>query len=131
MLLRHLFEHSAPVSTTSSSCRDRIRHPGHLATGRQLGRCCDELDGRQPGERLFYLTDAAVPGRIATAALDEALFRQTEVSIADIQAISYMKVEARLEPQGLWITPEGLNVPGQRFTGTVGVPMPASGRRIV
>jgi transglutaminase-like putative cysteine protease len=30
-----------------------------------------------------------------------------------------MKVEAKIEPSGLRVTPEGLNVPGQRFSGTV------------
>jgi transglutaminase-like putative cysteine protease len=30
-----------------------------------------------------------------------------------------MKVRAKIEPTGLWVDPESLDVPGQRFTGTV------------
>jgi transglutaminase-like putative cysteine protease len=41
------------------------------------------------------------------------------VTIRDVRAISYMKVRVAARPSGLWLTPEMLNVPGQRFTGTV------------
>ena len=44
---------------------------------------------------------------------------KTNVAIADVQGIRYMKVRAKFEPSGLWVTPESLNVPGQHFTGTV------------
>ncbi|MHC4586332.1 MAG: transglutaminase-like domain-containing protein, partial [Planctomycetota bacterium] len=50
---------------------------------------------------------------------DENLFAKVDVAIADVQAISYMKVKATVEPIGLWVTQEGLNVPGQSFTGTI------------
>ena len=30
-----------------------------------------------------------------------------------------MKVRAKIEPTGLQVTPESLNVPGQKFAGTV------------
>lgn len=87
-----------------------------LWIGRERGLM---LQSRGPDGALYYLTDAGVPKRIKSAAVDDNILHETEVSIADIQAISYMQVEARLEPRGSWITPEDLNVPGQRFTGTV------------
>ncbi|MCK5572985.1 MAG: transglutaminase domain-containing protein, partial [Bacteroidetes bacterium] len=53
------------------------------------------------------------------AKLDENIFIKTNEAIADIKAISYMKVKASIEPVGLWVTEESLNISGQRFTGTV------------
>ena len=69
--------------------------------------------------RMSYLADPSVVNRIKMADVDDTLFAKVDVTIADIQAISYMKVKATVEPSGLWVTEEGLNVPGQRFTGTI------------
>jgi transglutaminase-like putative cysteine protease len=72
-----------------------------------------------PNNRTVYLTDASVVKKIELVNVDENLIARVDVSISDIQAITHMKVRATLEPSGLWITPESLNVPGQSFTGTV------------
>jgi len=69
--------------------------------------------------RTIYLSDASVTRKIDAANLDPSIVSRVDVSIADFQAISYMKVRAKIEPTGLWVDPESLNVPGQRFTGTV------------
>ena len=39
--------------------------------------------------------------------------------IPNPNGITYMKVRADIVPTGLWASPESLNVPGQRFSGTV------------
>jgi len=72
-----------------------------------------------PGGRLIYLADPSVKKRIEMANLDSTILAKTNVVIADVQAISYMKVRAVLEPTGLRLAPEDLNVPGQHFEGTV------------
>jgi len=72
-----------------------------------------------PGNRMSYLADPSVVNRIKMADVDDTLFSKVDVAIADIQAISYMKVKATIQPSGLWVTQEGLNVPGQSFTGTI------------
>jgi len=72
-----------------------------------------------PINRQIYRADQTVRKQIAVAALDENIFVRTNEAIADVKAISYMKVSASIEPTGLWVTEESLNVPGQRFTGTV------------
>ncbi|MHC4240818.1 MAG: transglutaminase-like domain-containing protein [Planctomycetota bacterium] len=72
-----------------------------------------------PNNRKTFLTDRTVVDRIKLADVDENLFAKVDVAIADVQAISYMKVKATVEPIGLWVTQEGLNVPGQSFTGTI------------
>jgi len=69
--------------------------------------------------REIYLADASVTRKIDAANLDPSIVSKVDVSIADFQAITYMKVRAKIEPTGLWVDPESLNVPGQRFTGTV------------
>jgi len=72
-----------------------------------------------PNGRKIYLTDRSVVDRIKLAKVDDNLFAKVNVAIADVQAISYMKVKASVEPTGLWVTREGLNITGQRFTGTI------------
>lgn len=52
-------------------------------------------------------------------AIDNHLFAKTGVMISDIRALSHLKVQAKLEPIGNWITAESLNFPGQSFEGTV------------
>jgi transglutaminase-like putative cysteine protease len=69
--------------------------------------------------RVVYLAKPSIVKKIETANMDELILSKTNVRIADISAITYMKVKAVIEPVGLRVTPEGLNVPGQKFTGTV------------
>ena len=72
-----------------------------------------------PNNRSSFLTDQSVVKKIEAANLDESISTKTNVSIADFQSISYMKVKATIEPTGLWVTPASLNIPGQKFEGTV------------
>lgn len=65
------------------------------------------------------LADASVRDRVRPADMDRTIFTPTNVAIADVPGITYMKVRARIRPIGLKPTPETLNVPGQTFTGTV------------
>jgi hypothetical protein len=60
-----------------------------------------------------------VVAKIQHAELDDFLLARVDTAIADYRAISYMKVRARIRSLGEPLTPEGLNVPGQSFTGTV------------
>ena len=69
--------------------------------------------------RDIYLTDAGVIKKVKVADLDDKIFARVNKVISNPYAISYMKVKARLQPGGLWVTPESLNVPGQKFDGTV------------
>ncbi|MEJ2721379.1 MAG: transglutaminase-like domain-containing protein [bacterium] len=70
-------------------------------------------------DRVIYLADRSVVNKIGTADMDALILSKVDVTIADIPAITYMKVKAVIEPVGLIASAEGLNVPGQRFTGTV------------
>jgi len=69
--------------------------------------------------RQAYLTDAGVVDKIQVADLNNKLFAKVDTVITNPWAISYLKVRAKLQPGGMWITPENLNVSGQSFTGTV------------
>jgi predicted O-methyltransferase YrrM len=53
------------------------------------------------------------------ANLDARILAPAGVEIGDINGLSYTKTRAVLEPVGNRLTVEGLNVPGQRFEGTV------------
>jgi transglutaminase-like putative cysteine protease len=69
--------------------------------------------------RVIYLADASVQTRLKRADMDATLFAKANVAINDVFSISYMKVKATISTAGEWVTPDSLNVPGQRFEGTV------------
>jgi transglutaminase-like putative cysteine protease len=72
-----------------------------------------------PGGRAGFLADASIVKKIKAANIDSNILSKVNVPIADYPGITYMKVKASVEPSGLWVTPESLNVPGQKFTGSV------------
>ncbi len=69
--------------------------------------------------RTIYLADASVRKKIRLADMDNLLFARVDKVIPDLQNITYMKVKAEIQSAGEWITTEGLNARGQKFTGTV------------
>jgi transglutaminase-like putative cysteine protease/tetratricopeptide (TPR) repeat protein len=69
--------------------------------------------------RKIYLTDHTVVDKIKVANMNESIFTKANVQIADIQAITYMKLKVEIQPSGISLKPEDLNAPGQKFTGTV------------
>ncbi|MGE5357523.1 MAG: hypothetical protein ACM3NQ_00785, partial [Bacteroidales bacterium] len=75
------------------------------------------------GNRRSYLTDASIVDLVMRPGtrpnLDSTVLTKTNVRIPNLRAISYMKVHWTAQPSGVSVTPESLNVPGQRFTGTV------------
>ena len=77
------------------------------------------LRAEVPGNRVSYLADRSVKKRLAVANLDDNISAKANRSIGDFQAITYMKVRVEAHPTGAWVTAEELNVPGQRFVGTV------------
>jgi hypothetical protein len=68
--------------------------------------------------RKIYLTDHTVVDKIKVANMNESILTKTNV-ISDIPSITYMKLKAEIEPSGKKLTVNDLNVPGQKFTGTV------------
>jgi len=69
--------------------------------------------------RYVYLSDQSVIDKIKVSNMDENIVTKTNVAISDVQALSYMKIDAVIEPIGQTLTKDDLNVPGQKFTGTV------------
>ncbi len=69
--------------------------------------------------RSVFLTDSGVKERVKSADLDNHLFAKVGTLIPNVKDISYLKAKVSCEPGGMWITPAGLNVPGQSFVGTV------------
>ncbi|MDQ7816388.1 MAG: transglutaminase domain-containing protein [Melioribacteraceae bacterium] len=69
--------------------------------------------------RKVYLTDRSVVDKIKVSNMDANFFTKSNVSISDFQSISYLKIKGRIEPTGVQISSETLNIPGQRFDGTV------------
>jgi len=69
--------------------------------------------------RTVMLSGKSVRSKIKRVNVDDDIISKVDVNISDLRAISSMKVKASLDPIGTWITPESLNVPGQKFEGTV------------
>lgn len=69
--------------------------------------------------RKVYLADRQVVDRVKVANMDAAFFTKTNVAIVDVQAITYMKLQVRIEPTGVALKSADLSVPGQKFSGTV------------
>jgi len=111
---------SVEISGTSYDAvlLDKLNH----VTGLKVRMWIDTESGRvvqveAPSNRRSYLADASVMKRIEVANLDQNLVTKVGVAIPDVHGISRMKVKAKIEPTGLWVTPESLNVPAQKFTG--------------
>jgi hypothetical protein len=68
---------------------------------------------------VIYLADSTVPSRIRRASIDSMIFATVDARIENVQQISYMKIRAVIRSHGEVVTAESLNVPGQRFEGTV------------
>ena len=69
--------------------------------------------------RKVYLTDQTIVDKIKVASMDGSILTKTNKSISDVQAISYMKLKVEIQPTGINLKPEDLNVLGQKFEGTV------------
>lgn len=65
------------------------------------------------------LSDKSVKNKLKRVSIDDHIFADVGVMISDIMAISFMKIKGNLNPLGNWITTESLNVPGQKFKGTI------------
>jgi transglutaminase-like putative cysteine protease len=66
-----------------------------------------------------WLADQSIKDKLQRVNIDNHLFAKAGAAISDIPAISYLKVRAKLEPVGNWITSESLKVTGQSFEGAV------------
>lgn len=91
----------------------------NLKTKYWLAPECDYYVKFEVQNRKIYLADRSVVDKIKVANMDASFFTKTNVSISDLQSISYMKLKIKIEPTGVNLKNEDLNVPGQRFEGTV------------
>jgi transglutaminase-like putative cysteine protease len=65
------------------------------------------------------LADRSVKNKVQMVNIDNHFFAKAGAAISDIPALSYLKVRAKLEPVGNWITADSLRVSGQSFEGKV------------
>ncbi|MFC2168413.1 transglutaminase family protein [Acidobacteriota bacterium] len=77
------------------------------------------IRSHQSTDTVFYLTDASIRNRIERANIDDRILARVDIRIQDFQAISYMKVKAKIRSAGEVISSKSLNIPGQQFEGTV------------
>jgi hypothetical protein len=69
--------------------------------------------------RTIFLAEKSIRNRIKSVNIDHNMVAKVNLIIPDVKSISFMKVKAQLQPRGLWVTPDSLNIPGQVFKGTV------------
>jgi hypothetical protein len=72
-----------------------------------------------PDGASLTIADAGVRLRVQRANIDDLILAKAGVEIDDVRAIVSMKVRAKVRTAGEKVTVESLNVPGQRFVGTV------------
>ncbi|MDJ0836056.1 MAG: transglutaminase-like domain-containing protein [Acidobacteriota bacterium] len=72
-----------------------------------------------PGFTTVKAADKGIAEKIGRPNLDDLIIFPTNVPIGDIRALQSMRLKARILSQDPYLTPEKLNGPGQRFTGTV------------
>jgi transglutaminase-like putative cysteine protease len=65
------------------------------------------------------ISDPTVRRRIEVGDFDAMLFAEVDLYVEEYQRLTSMTIGARIRSAGEVITPESLNVPGQRFEGTV------------
>ncbi|MBG0858788.1 MAG: lasso peptide biosynthesis protein [Bacteroidales bacterium] len=71
------------------------------------------------GRRNIYFADKSVTSRITFANIDNELFAGTDRKIPDIMNLSWLKVKAKVNSFGEYLTVQSLNFPGQKFEGSV------------
>jgi hypothetical protein len=71
------------------------------------------------GGRNLYLSDYRVKEMVSTLTMDDVLFYTVNLVIPEFRKMTYMKVRVEINTVGNNNTPESLNMPGQRFEGTV------------
>jgi hypothetical protein len=65
------------------------------------------------------LTDAGVRGRVQRLNMDDTVFASVDPLIEGVRSITSMRVRATVRVVGQLVSVQSLNVPGQRFDGTV------------
>jgi hypothetical protein len=100
------------VDTYNESAGVATRLWVELGTGRFIRE--SSSDGSS-----MTLSDEGVRRRVQRTNMDDMILAKVNVEIDDIRAITAMKVRAKVRTVGQRVTPESLNVPGQRFEGTV------------
>ncbi len=98
---------------------DTLNHTIGLKTTIWIDRESGYLLKVEMPTRTISLASRSVRSKLKRVNVDDDIIAKVGVNISDIRAISSMKVKASLDPIGTWITPESLNVPGQKFEGTV------------
>jgi len=94
----------------------------NTSTGEKMTIWLDSTDGGilqfQTAGRTIYRVEQAAIIQTQVADVDNRIFAPVNVSITDIHDIAFMKVNAKIESSGEWISAEDLSFPGQVFKGT-------------
>lgn len=71
------------------------------------------------GRRNIFFADRSVTSRITFANIDNELFARVDRKITDIMNLSWIRVKAEVNSYGEELSVQSLNLPGQKFEGTV------------
>ena len=112
------------VSLRDSVFNTVVLEEADLTTGMKTTLWLRKSDGYNvraniAGRQHIYLADKSVSSRVVQANLDDVFFAKVNKTIPEMMNLTYVKVKAQINTYGENITPESLNYPGQKFTGTV------------
>nr|WP_319510620.1 transglutaminase-like domain-containing protein [uncultured Draconibacterium sp.] len=98
---------------------EEFNHQTGITTKLWLDKENSQAIKMNTSNRVIYLADESLKKSIQVVDVDNILFARVDKVIANVHAISSMKIEASIQSEGEIITPESLNFPGQKFEGTV------------
>jgi len=99
-------------------------HEFHKSTGITASLWIDKTTGLLL-QRVFsngfktYISNKSVIKKTKTANIDDAIFIKVNELVSNAREIAYMKISCQIRAPGEQLSSEKLNVPGQKFTGTV------------
>jgi transglutaminase-like putative cysteine protease len=106
-------------ATYNATVLEEFNHQTGITTKLWLDKKNSHALKISTSNRLIYLADESLKKRIQVVDVDNLLFARVNKVIANVHAISSMRIEASIQSEGEIITTESLNFPGQKFEGTV------------
>lgn len=120
----YTFQDTEDITLTGKTYQALVFESLNHGIGSKTNEWIDQTSGlllksEVPNLQTTYLVDKSIKHKLSRFNRDSHIYAPAGVMIQDVLGISYLKVEATMQPIGCWITPESLNVRGQTFEGHV------------
>ena len=111
------------IVLSDSAFQTLVLEETDLTTGVRSTLWLNKKDGynvkTEVAGRKIYFADKSVTSRITVANLDNQFFARAGKKLSDIMNLSWLRVKAQINSYGEGLSVQSLNLPGQKFEGTV------------